>query len=206
MAGAISSGKSTVCSLLEEKGAVVVSADRIGHALLEKGESIHEKIVERFGKGILDGEGRIDRKKLGGEVFSTPEALADLDKIIHPRLIEILRNKIGEMRRGGSGIGVVDAALISEWGLQDEFDVYVYVHAPRERRATWYIEKTGRTREDFELRDRAQWPPEKKGAGADIRLENDQGEKELLDKAEHLSAILQEMEQSQEQCITRVKL
>jgi dephospho-CoA kinase len=198
VAGAISSGKSTVSRLLEKKGATVVSADRIGHALLEKGGAVYRKVVERFGDGVLDEEGRIDREKLGREVFRTPDALEDLDKIVHPPLIEVLRNTIVEMRLGESGIGVVDAALIPEWGLEDEFDVYVYVDAPREKRAAWYTEKTGKTSEDFELRDRAQWPPEKKSAGADIRIENDRGEEDLFAKVEDLWKVLQKMERSKE--------
>ena len=206
MAGAINSGKSTVCALLEKKGAKIVSADRIGHGLLAKEGTLYRKVVARFGEGILNEDGSIDREELGREVFADPAALKDLNGIVHPDLIEALRTKVRDMRVRESGIGVIDAALIPEWGLQDEFDAYVYVDAPKEKRAAWYVEKTGKTIEDFDLRERAQWQRKEKSTGADILIENNRGKEELSAKVEDLWNVLREMEQSKQRHIARVKL
>lgn len=92
LTGGIGSGKSTVSALLAERGAVVVDADAITRDLQEPGTPVLAAMVERFGRGIVAPDGRLDRAAVADIVFADAEALADLNAIVHPAVAaEILR-------------------------------------------------------------------------------------------------------------------
>lgn len=82
--GGIGSGKSTVRRALEERGAVTIDADRIGHGVLEPGGAAFDSVSERWPQVVTDG--RIDRPTLGGIVFADPEALRELEALTHPAI------------------------------------------------------------------------------------------------------------------------
>jgi dephospho-CoA kinase len=86
LTGGIGTGKSTVAVLLEERGAVVVDADLIAREVVEPGGAAYGALVDRFGAGILDADGRVDRPAVAELVFADPDALADLNAITHPAI------------------------------------------------------------------------------------------------------------------------
>src|SRR5687767_13860570 len=94
LTGGIASGKSTVARLLEEKGAFVIDADRIGHEVMAPGGPAFEAVVARFGRDILTKDGAVDRSKLGPIVFSDERALADHTAITHPHIVEEILKRI----------------------------------------------------------------------------------------------------------------
>ena len=96
--GGVGAGKSTVLGFLEtDFQAVVCEADKVAHKLQEPGEVCYEEIIEKFGCGILDGDGKIDRKKLGNIVFADEKKLQRLNRIVHPRVKEYIRKKKEEI-------------------------------------------------------------------------------------------------------------
>ena len=86
LAGGIGSGKSTVAEVFGRLGAVVLNADVMVHELLREPGTVR-KVAGRFGKEILDGRGRIDRKKLAARAFRSEKAIRDLEKLLHPAVI-----------------------------------------------------------------------------------------------------------------------
>ncbi len=84
LTGGIGSGKSTVSSMLAAHGAVIIDADAITRELQAPGQPLLGVLAERFGSEILDESGALDRPRLASIVFSDAEALADLNKIVHP--------------------------------------------------------------------------------------------------------------------------
>jgi dephospho-CoA kinase len=84
LTGGIGSGKSTVSSMLAERGAVVIDADAIVHELQAPGQPVLAAMVERFGDEILDEHGALRRKAVADLVFNDADALADLGAIVHP--------------------------------------------------------------------------------------------------------------------------
>jgi len=76
--GGIASGKSTVLAMLRELGAQVIDTDPIVHQLMKSSSPLFKFIVNRFGKGILDGAGEIDRGRLGQIAFTDPSALVKI--------------------------------------------------------------------------------------------------------------------------------
>jgi dephospho-CoA kinase len=84
LTGGIGSGKSTVSALLAAKGAVIIDADAITKELQQPGTEVFDKMVERFGPGIVAADGALDRQAVADIVFNDPEALQDLNGIVHP--------------------------------------------------------------------------------------------------------------------------
>ena len=122
LTGGIGTGKSVVAQILEEQGAVILDADRLGHEVYLPGRPAYDDIVAEFGSGVVAEDGTIDRKKLGPIVFSSPEKLARLNAITHPRMKEMMRERLAEAEREGATIVVLEAALLIDAGWDDLTD------------------------------------------------------------------------------------
>ncbi|CAB9525906.1 Dephospho-CoA kinase [Seminavis robusta] len=104
--GGIGSGKSKACELLvSELGCVAhIEADSIAHKVYQPGSQTIKDVVERFGTDILQtgkpkGEEEIDRKKLGAIVFSDPDAMATLERIVWPHVRTKILARIEEIKQ-----------------------------------------------------------------------------------------------------------
>ena len=113
LTGGIGSGKSTVSNLLASLGAVIVDADAITRDLQRPGQPLLDLIAERFGSDVIDTDGALVRQKLADLVFSNPEALADLNKIVHPAVGREMTRLIDEQRNTDSVV-VLDIPLLAE--------------------------------------------------------------------------------------------
>ena len=114
LTGGYCAGKNTAASLLEDRGWTCIDVDLLGHEALE---DCAEAIVRRFGAASMGGDGRIDRGILGLAVFSDPEALADLEAIVHPRMFALVDRRIREIsdesaRFGREALICINAAIL----------------------------------------------------------------------------------------------
>ena len=117
LTGGIGSGKSTVAHLLAERGAHVIDADRVAHEVYAPRTLGFERIVERFGEGVVGDDGAIDRARLGAVVFRDPAALADLNAIVHPLVRAEVAMRIAEVvQEDPEAVVVIEAALMTETG------------------------------------------------------------------------------------------
>ena len=114
LTGGIGSGKSTVSRFLAELGAVLIDADKVGHEAFEPHTEIWREVVAAFGRQILTPAGDIDRAKLGELVFGNSESLAHLNRIMHPRIYDMVKARIEECRRQGVNVVVLEAPLLLE--------------------------------------------------------------------------------------------
>lgn len=120
--GSIASGKSVMTKRLEKFGAKIIDCDKMAHELYEPGEECYEEIITSFGKDILMDDGRIDRKKLGGIVFSDAEMLEKLNEIVWPSLLKLLKSRIQKIyEEEVCHVIVVEAAVLLKAGWKDEF-------------------------------------------------------------------------------------
>jgi len=123
LTGGIASGKSAVAAMLREMGFPVLEADVVAHKLLEPGQAAHDEVLREFGAELADASGKIDRAKLGTLVFADPAKLAKLNKIIHPRVEEIVFRKFEEWKQSGvRDAAFVEAALLVEAGIVEKLD------------------------------------------------------------------------------------
>jgi dephospho-CoA kinase len=116
LTGGMGSGKSTVAQFLAELGAVVIDADKVGHEVFKPGTEAWREVVTAFGKQILTTKGEIDRKKLADIVFGNPELLTQLNRIMHPKMIEAVKAKLDEYRKREVEVVVLEAPLLIEAG------------------------------------------------------------------------------------------
>ena len=123
LTGGIASGKSTVAAMLREMGFKVLEADLVAHQLMEPGQPAHDEILREFGADLADAAGRIDRAKLAALVFADPAKLAELNRIIHPRVEEITLRQFAEWEKDGvRDAAFVEAALLVEAGIAAKLD------------------------------------------------------------------------------------
>jgi dephospho-CoA kinase len=115
LTGGIGAGKSTVTQMLEKLGAAVIDADKVGHQIYLPDLPAWREIVDTFGPEVLNADRTIDRQALGKLVFADPEALRTLNRIVHPKIFDRMRELIAEMRaRGWMKAIVVEAAVLIE--------------------------------------------------------------------------------------------
>jgi dephospho-CoA kinase len=114
LTGSLGSGKSTVAAMLRGLGAYVIEADALGRALMEPGQAVFNRIVERFGSEVLAPDGRLNRARLAELAFRGGR-LQELNAIVHPATIELQRQKMEEIfARDPKAVAVVESALIFE--------------------------------------------------------------------------------------------
>lgn len=118
LTGGIASGKSSVGRRLEEMGAGLIDCDSLAHTLYRKGEPLQDKLVEFFGKDILDVDGEINRKALGSVVFGDKAKLTALNNMVWPALWERTQNEISKLHANGKNIIVVEAAVLRQAGWE----------------------------------------------------------------------------------------
>jgi dephospho-CoA kinase len=113
LTGGIGSGKSTVSSLLAERGAVIIDADAIARELQSPGAPLLKTLAEAFGQHIIDEHGALDRVALASIVFNDAEALQNLNKIVHPAIAAEMDRRMKE-QRGTSNVVILDIPLLAE--------------------------------------------------------------------------------------------
>ncbi len=171
LTGGIASGKSTVGRMLEDLGAAVVDADQLAREVVAPGTPGLREVVAAFGSDVLDEEGRLARERLGERVFADPGERRRLERILHPRIAELARQRLAAVR---GRLAVYQAPLIFETGRDGEFQGVLLVDcepdlqlsrlmvrdrlgeadararlaaqlpaAERRRRATWVVDNSG---------------------------------------------------------------
>ena len=112
LTGGIGSGKSTVSQMLADRGAIIIDGDGIARALQRSGTAVFAAMVERFGD-VVGADGEFDRAKIASLVFSDAQALADLNKIVHPAIGEEMLRRISKLR-DTDAIAILDFPLLTE--------------------------------------------------------------------------------------------
>ncbi|WP_017199704.1 dephospho-CoA kinase [Arthrobacter sp. M2012083] len=178
LTGGIASGKSLVASRLQELGAILVDADLIAREVVEPGTPGLARVVEAFGHGILDEQGRLDRPKLGSIVFHDPAQRRVLNGIVHPLVREAAAAIVSGA--GPGDIVVQDIPLLVETGQGSNFHLVVVVDAPDDVRIQRMVEVRGMSRDDALARMSSQATRAERNAAADIVLDNSGSRQELL--------------------------
>ncbi len=165
LTGNIATGKSTVARMLSDLGATVIDADRVAHEVMRAGTPVHRAVVEAFGPEILRPDGEIDRARLGARVFSDPQALAQLEAIVHPAVLEEVARRIAA---APTPVVVVEAIKLIESGLAEAFDALWVTTCSFEEQVRRLMADRGLSRQDAQQRVHAQPPQEAKIARADV--------------------------------------
>lgn len=150
--GGVGAGKSTVLTYLFEKyHARVIQADQVAHLLEKPGQACYDRIIDLFGREILEESGAIDRRRLGEKVFKEPESLERLNAVVHPAVKEYIIEEIRKEReKGRIPFLVIEAALLLEDHYDEICDEIWYVHTEREVRKKRLMDSRGYTAQKTE--------------------------------------------------------
>jgi dephospho-CoA kinase len=170
LTGGIGSGKSTVSQMLASRGAVIVDADAITRELQAPGEPLVGIIADRFGQEVLDVDGSLIRQKLADIVFGDAEALADLNKIVHPAVGREMARRIDE-QRDTNNVVVLDIPLLAE-NPRSGLSGVIVVEIDPELAVQRLVEHRGMSEADARARIERQTSVEKRREIADFILDN----------------------------------
>ncbi len=173
LTGGIGSGKSTVASMLVERGAVVIDADAVARAVVVPGRPAHAKVVERFGDRIVAPDGSIDRPALAAEVFTDRAALAELEAIIHPEVRAEIAARLA-LDKSDDGVVVLEIPLLVEAGDIDSYGLagVLVIDAPEDIALERLESKRHLDRRDAEARIANQIERAERIAKADFVIMN----------------------------------
>jgi dephospho-CoA kinase len=194
LTGGVACGKSTVAEMLVRRGAHFLQADSLAHHLYAPGTAVFSEIVRRFGQGIIQHDGAIDRARLANLVF--PDRIGELNAIVHPAVIEAQKQWMSEVAsRDPHGIAVIEAALIVEAGAAKDFDRLIVVTCDFDHKVAHYAQRAGVTlavaRAEVERRSAAQLSDEQKVRHADYVIENSGSVEETEKQVENIWIELQ---------------
>lgn len=171
LTGGIGSGKSTVSALLAERGAVVVDADAVTRDLQRPGTPVFAAMVERFGPGIVAADGTLDRPAVADIVFNDPDALADLNAIVHPAVgAEIVARM--EALAATDEVVVLDVPLLVESAKAYPVGGLIVVDVDPEVAVRRLVEHRGMREADVRARMARQASREQRLARADLVIDN----------------------------------
>jgi dephospho-CoA kinase len=192
LTGGMGSGKSTVSQLLAESGAVIIDADKVGHEAYQPNTKTWQELVATFGRQIVAQDGSIDRKKLGAIVFGSPEQLEQLNRIVHPRMFEMMKERIEQYRQQGVKVVVLDAAILFEANWTPLVDKIWVVVASESLVIVRAKARTGLPEEQIRARLSSQMPVEEKVKKASVVIHNDGTFEDLRIKVKELWVSLKE--------------
>ena len=169
LTGNIATGKSVVRRMLEHLGAYSIDADALSHRAIAKDAPGYRKVIDNFGKWIVDAGGEIDRAKLGRLVFNDPDALRQLEMIVHPLVEQAVDIMI---RRANQKVVVIEAIKLLESHLVGACDTIWTTYAPEPVQIARLVQKRSMNERDALQRINAQPPQELKTAAAHVVIQN----------------------------------
>ena len=182
LTGGIGCGKSLAAQYFAELGALVIDADQLARAAIERGSNGFDEVITLFGDSILK-DGNIDRRALGEIVFKDPIAKGALEGIIHPFVRREFEEAVASLK--GDDVLVYEIPLLFETKSHERFDLVITVEAELENRVA-RLRDRGMHISEIEGRIAAQATREQRIEIADFLIENDGSEDELLRQVENI--------------------
>ena len=176
--------------MLRKAGFKVVCADEISREICKKGNAGYFAIQKEFGLGFFSSDDELDRKKLGAYVFSDKEALKKLNALLHPIILQAIRDKT----RNVQDVCFVDAALLIETGLYKDMDEIWLVAADEQIRMERLAKRDDLTWEQAKLRFSAQMPENERRKYAKQVIDNSGN---LEDTAKQVEKLIQSLKRTE---------
>lgn len=170
LTGGVASGKTAVSDQLADLDVPIIDTDVIAREVVKPGHPGLARIVETFGRDVLDGNGALDRRKLRREIFSDEKKRRRLEGILHPLIEARTREEI--TAAAGHPYVVVVVPLLVETGLFDDADAVVVVDVPEKVQIERLMARDGMTAEQARAMLEAQAGREERLAAADFVIDN----------------------------------
>jgi len=171
--GQIATGKSTAAREFAKFGGKIIFADEIGREVVEGRPPILSKLVRAFGPQIVTPQGILKRRELGRMAFSCRENIETLNRIVHPPLLQRLKEELELCAADPQcPMAIIDAALLIDWGWHKKMDWTVCVTASHESQVKRLREK-GLSDEEIQVRIAIQKSQQELASACDFVIEND---------------------------------
>ena len=161
LTGGIATGKSYCLSRFAALGAAVIDADLLARDAVSAGSPGLARVVERFGPGVLHGDGHLDRSALARIVFADRVARADLEAIVHPEVYRRVSAWFADLP-AGTALAIADIPLLFETGHQHDYDVVIVCACRPAEQLRRAIQRDALSEADARARIASQWPIEEK--------------------------------------------
>src|SRR5262245_40166082 len=155
--------------MLEHLGAYTIDADALSHRVISKGAPGYQPVLDKFGTWLLDKDGQIDRVKLGRLVFADGQALAQLEDMIHPYVVQAVDVLI---KRSTQQVVVVEAIKLLESDLRSQCDAIWVTDAPQAVQIERLVRKRGMSADEATQRIHSQSAQKEKLAAAKVIVAN----------------------------------
>jgi len=179
LTGQTGAGKTVVCDMLTERGYKVINCDEVARSVVEKGRRCLMDLTIEFGTDILNGDGTLNRKKLGEMVFSDKTRKKQMEKIIFPHITREIDEMCDKLRESGEAAIFLDAPTLIESGVNKSCDKVVSVIAPPEDRFMRIVRRDGLTAEEAGRRMSAQHDDGYYTSASDFVIQNGGGMDDL---------------------------
>lgn len=191
LTGGIATGKSVVAQVLKDLGCYIYEADLVAHRLMEPKEPAWEKIIDSFGRSILNADKTINRAKLGAIVFSNKKNRHHINLILHPLILKHREEEVKKVNAVGHfNIFVSEAALTVEAGYDQLFDKIVVTHCQNKIQMARLMERDQIDRKDAQKRIESQMPSEQKLEYADYSIDTSGTIPETIEQSEQVFRFL----------------
>jgi dephospho-CoA kinase len=191
LTGGIASGKSLVSRQLADLGCPVIDGDVLAREVVAPGEPAWQAIVDAFGREVLQPDGSLDRKRLGGRVFADPAARRRLEGITHPAIRARREARLARLTAERfDGLVIQDTPLLFEVGAEREVDRIVVVWAPPEVQLARLLARDGLERGEAERRLASQAPLVDKVRRAHYVVDNSESPEETAAQVRAVHAAL----------------
>ena len=197
LTGGIATGKTTASKLFAKHGAIVVSADALGHKALHSTGGAYEEVKDRFGflPGLLDENDEIDRRVLGYHVFLNPGEMQDLDCIVHPVVSDMFNAFVEKHHKDDENIIIYECAILYEIQLEDTvpFTYVISTWCPFETQVERLMTRNNLDRNQALMRIERQMDADHKRELADFDIDTSVSPEALEMRTKHIYDTMVEM-------------
>lgn len=185
LTGGVASGKTTVANLFAARGVPVIDTDEIARELVAPGSAALARIVEGFGRDLLDASGALDRRKMRNLVFANPSDRRQLEAILHPAILEEMTRR---SERAGGLYQILVIPLLAESAVAGHVDRVLVVDCPAELQLERLLARDTENEQQARAMIAAQATREQRLAFADDVIVNDGDFPALESQVEALDA------------------
>ena len=171
LTGGIATGKSTVRAIFDALGVPTSDGDALAREAVAPGSPGLAAVVARFGAGVRDASGALDRKALGAIVFADSDARRDLERIVHPLVQARTTAWLDALDAHCTPYAVADIPLLFEIGRERDFDAVIVAACDERTQLARLRARDGLSEDEAKARVAAQWPLDTKRARADYVIE-----------------------------------
>ncbi len=142
--GGIASGKSTVAALFARQGVPVIDLDEIAHEVVAPGSALLAQVFDRFGPGVCNHDGSLDRRALRAIIFKDSGARRELEALVHPAI----RARAAERSAtAGGAYQIIVIPLLAESGTASQYDRVLVVDCDAALQRTRLAQRDGASAE-----------------------------------------------------------